>query len=359
MEAYTIPARYYRDPEIYEMEKEAIFYKNWIFAGHVSRLPEPGSYLRIDIRDQGILLVRGRDEQIRAFYNVCQHRGHELVKNDSGKMSNLMVCSYHAWAFDLEGGLVRARNTEELPNFNKCDFDLKKIQIEEHCGFLYVNLDPDARSLADMTGNLEAEMRHYVPRMDELVYSGRLTFNAECNWKVLFDNFLECYHCQPTHPAFVDMIDIDSYKSVTHEYYSSHVAEAPRSNVNDAFNYEKGAVDFGFAAWYLWPNLAMLAYPGEPLVMMFHLIPDGAERTIEHIDCYSLSPELTPQLKDAVEYTEKVLQQEDIEICESVQKGLRSKGYNQGRFVVNTERNGLSEHGVHHFHSLLMKAYGE
>lgn len=357
-EAVTIPARYYRDSEIYELEKEAVFYKNWWLAGHVSRLPEKGSYLRVDIHDQGILLVRGRDGEIRAFYNVCQHRGHELVKEDSGKLSNLMVCPYHAWAFDLEGGLVRARNTEDLPGFNKCDYNMKKVRVEEQCGFLYVNLDPDAESLSDMTENMEAEMRHYVPRVDDLVFSGRITYKVKCNWKVLIDNFLECYHCHPAHPALVDLMDMDSYTTKTHKYYSSHIAEAPRTTDSAAYSFEKGDVDFGYAAWYLWPNLTIWAYPGEPLVLTLQIVPDGEEHTIEHVDCYTLSEEWTPQLKAAIEYMDDVLQPEDIGLCESVQKGLRSKGYNQGRLVVDADRTELSEHGVHHFHSLLMKSYG-
>ena len=357
LEAYTSPARYYLDAQIYEMEKEAIFYKNWWLAGHVSRLPEPGSYIRVDIHDQGILLVRGRDGEIRAFYNVCQHRGHELVKDDAGKMSNLMVCPYHAWAFDLEGGLVRARNTEDLPGFKKSDFNLKKVLVAENCGLLYINLDPDAEPLSQITENLEDEIRAHIPRVDELVHAGRITYNVKCNWKVLIDNFLECYHCHPAHPALVDLMDMDTYTTTTHKYYSSHLAGAPRSTTNAAYNFEKGDVDFGYAGWFLWPNLTIWAYPGEPLMLTLQMIPDGEEHTIEHVDCYALSSELTPQLKAAMEYMDDVLQPEDIGLCESVQKGLRSKGYNQGRLVVDEGRTQLSEHAVHHFHSLLMNAY--
>ncbi len=357
-ESFTIPARYYMDSDIYEMEKEAIFYKNWWLAGHVSRLPEPGSYLRVDIHDQGVLLVRGRDMQIRAFYNVCQHRGHELVKDDAGKVSNLMVCPYHAWAFDLEGGLVRARNTEDLPNFNKCDFNLKPIQVAEKCGLLYVNLDPDAEPLNEMTENLEGEIRAHLPRVDELEYAGRITYEVACNWKVMIDNFLECYHCHPAHPALVDLMDMDTYTTTTHKYYSSHLAGSPRTLNSQAYSFEPGDVDFGYAGWFLWPNLTIWAYPGEPLMLTLQIVPAGEEKTIEYLDCYTLKGERTPQLDAAIEYMDEVLQPEDIGLCESVQKGLRSKGYNQGRLVIDEDRTELSEHGVYHFQDLLMKAYG-
>ncbi len=354
--SHTIPARYYTDPAIYEQEKEAVFYRNWWLAGHISRLPEPGSYLRIDIHEQGIIVVRGRDGQVRAFYNVCQHRGHELVKENAGKVTNLMVCPYHAWAFDLEGGLVRARNTEELPDFDKCDYNLKTVRVEEHCGFIYVNLDPDAKSLCEQSGALESEIRHYAPRLDELEYAGRYEYSFDANWKVVIDNFLECYHCHPAHPALVDLMDMDSYATRTHEIYSSHIAGAPRSVNNKAYTFVPGDVDFGYAAWFVWPNLTIWVYPGEPLVMTLQMIPDGPERTREILDCYTLKGELTPQLKDALKYMDEVLQPEDIGLCESVQKGLRSKGYNQGRFVIDNARSELSEHGVHHFQNLLMQA---
>lgn len=357
-EAFTIPARYYRDSDIYEMEKEAIFAKSWFLAGHVSRLPETGSYLRVDVHDQGILLVRGRDGRVRGFYNVCQHRGHELVTDDAGKLSNLMVCPYHAWAFDLEGSLVRARNTEDLPGFAKSDYNMKPVRVEQLCGFLYVNLDPDAESLSDHTENMEAEMRHYVPRIDDLKFAGRIRYDVACNWKVMVDNFLECYHCHPAHPALVDLMDMDTYTTKTYKHYSSHIAEAPRTTDSAAYSFEKGDVDFGYAAWFQWPNLTIWAYPGEPLIITLQMNPNGEEQTIEYADCYAIDGKLTPQLKAAVEYMDEVLQPEDIGLCESVQKGLRSKGYNQGRMVIDESRSELSEHGLYHFQDLLMKSYG-
>ena len=123
--SFTIPARYYSDPSIYEAEKGAVFHRNWWLVGHVTRFPEVGSYVRVDVQDQGVLVIKGRDGELRAFYNVCQHRGHEMVKDDDGRLRNLMVCPYHAWAYDFEGSLVRARNTEELTDFDKCNFGLK------------------------------------------------------------------------------------------------------------------------------------------------------------------------------------------------------------------------------------------
>lgn len=200
-QSFTVPSRYYLDPEIYEAEKEAVFYRSWQLVGHVSRLAETGSYVRVDVQDQGVLVIKGRDGDIRAFYNVCQHRGHEMVKDDAGRLKNLMVCPYHAWAYDFEGALVRARNTEDLPDFDKCNFSLKPVRLEVLADFVYVNLDPDAEPLAPQVDGLEAEIRYYMPKLGELEHAGRVTYEVGCNWKVLIDNFLECYHCAPVHPC--------------------------------------------------------------------------------------------------------------------------------------------------------------
>jgi choline monooxygenase len=354
--SYTVPSRYYIEPAIYEAEKEAVFYRNWWLVGHISRFAQTGSYVRVDVQDQGILVIKGRDGEIRAFYNVCQHRGHEMVKDDAGRLKNLMVCPYHAWSYDFEGSLVRARNTEDLPDFDKCNFSLKPVSVEIVADFVYVNLDPEAESLGAQTEGMEQEMRYYMPRLGELEHAGRVTYEVNCNWKVLIDNFLECYHCHPAHPALVDLMDMDSYATKTYKIHSSHIAGAPLSVNNAAYSFEKGDVDFGYAAWYLWPNLTIWAYPGEPLILTLQIIPTGPETSIEYLDCYTLEGKRTKQLDDAITYMDEVLQPEDIGLCESVQKGLRSKGYNQGRFVVDACESELSEHGVHHFQELLLDA---
>jgi len=203
---------------------------------------------------------------------------------------------------------------------------------------------------------MEQEMRYYMPRLGELEHAGRVTYEVNCNWKVLIDNFLECYHCHPAHPALVDFMDMDSYTTKTYQIHSSHIAAAPLSLDSAAYSFEKGDVDFGYAAWYLWPNLTIWAYPGEPLILTLQIIPTGPQTSIEYLDCYTLEGKRTKQLDDAITYMDEILQPEDIELCESVQKGLRSKGYNQGRFVIDENESELSEHGVHHFQELLLDA---
>jgi choline monooxygenase len=355
--SHTLPARLYYERETYEREKDAIFYRNWWLAGHVSKLREPGSYITTRIHEQNVFVIRGRDGELRGFYNVCQHRGHELLTGEG--RTPAVVCPYHAWCYGLDGSLKTARNTDGLPDFDPADFTLPGVRIEIFCGFVFVNLDPDARTLSELTGDLEAEVRGYVPRLDELGFGHRDTYEVASNWKVLIDNFLECYHCAPAHRDFVDLVDMPSYRSKVHALYSSHISTKARSTDNSAYRFEPGDVDFGYAGWFLWPNLTIWVLPGEPNIGMLQMIPAGPERTIEQLDWYCPGGEPSRQLRDAMVYMDEVLQPEDIGLCESVQRGLHSFGYNQGRFVVDPEESELSEHAVHHFQKLVMDALAD
>jgi choline monooxygenase len=353
-DSFTLPARFYLDEEIYRREMQQIFQRSWWYAGHASQVANPGDYLTTTIDEQSIFVVRGRDQTVRAFYNVCQHRGHELL-NGSGR-SNLIVCPYHAWSYDLDGSLVGARNTENMPGFNKCEFSLKPVQVETFCGMIFINLDMAAESLASQTGNLEAEIRHYCPDVDHLAFAQRDTYDVSCNWKVMMDNFLECYHCHTAHRDFVDLVDMKSYRSTVHGIYSSHISNAANSTDNSAYKFEKGDVDFGYAGWFLWPNLTLWAYPGEANLSVLQMIPIGVENTVEYQDWFVPDGKASPQLQEAMDYQKDTLQPEDIGLCESVHRGLRSNGYNQGRFVVDADRSELSEHAVHHFQHLVVRA---
>ena len=353
-ESFTLPARFYTDPAIYEAEKEAIFYRSWWCAGHKSQLPKPGTFITTQIHDQGVVVTRGQDGALRAFYNVCQHRGHELAQG-CGE-ARMFTCPYHAWTYNLDGTLRTARLTKSLPDFEPEKFALKPVQVEDFCGFIFVNLDPAARLLKEQTGALEDEIRKYVPRIDDMVFAHRHNYDIKANWKVVVDNFLECYHCHPAHRDFVDLVDMDSYRNIPNGLYVSQISDAPRTKTAKAYSFEAGDVDFGYAGWFLWPNLTLWVYPGEANISALMMIPAGPDRTLETLDWFLPSTEVSDQVKAAMKYMDETLQPEDIGLCESVQRGLKSKGYNQGRFVVDPEHPELSEHGVHHFQKMVAEA---
>lgn len=353
-QSFTMPARFYTDPAVYEAEKEAIFYRTWHYAGHVSQVSEQRSYFTTKIHNQNVFIAKGRDGEIRGFYNVCPHRGHELVEGAGKK--NVITCPYHAWAFDFDGSLVNARNSDNVSGFDKSQFSLKEVRVEVFCGLIMINLDPNARPFAEEFDGLEAEIRQYLPRVDDLAFAQRDTYDVASNWKVLVDNFLECYHCATAHHDFVDLVDMDSYRTITHKRYSSQCSAAPRTTASSAYTFEKGDVDFGYAGFFVWPNFTIWIYPGEPNLSVLQMNPSDVERTTEYQDWFTLGGEVTKQLSDAIAYQKDVLQPEDIGLCESVQRGLQSKGYNQGRFIVDNDLTELSEHAVHHFQTMVMEA---
>ena len=352
--SWTLPARFYRDPAIFEAERDTIFFRSWNYVGHASQVSEPGSYVTAKVANQNVFVARGRDGVLRAFFNVCPHRGHKLLEGVGRK--NVITCPYHAWAFDFDGQLKAARNSDSVTGFDKESFALKEIRVETFCGLLLVNLDRDALPFAEQAAGLEEEIRHYVPAVDDLSFAQRDDYDVAANWKVLVDNFLECYHCHTAHKDFVDLVDMPSYRSVTCGIWSSHCSGQAKSEQNRAYTFKKGDVDFGYAGWFVWPNFTIWAYPGEPNLSVLQMNPTAPERCIEHQDWFVPDGKVTPQLREAMEYQKVVLQPEDVGLCESVQEGLASQGYNQGRFIVDPERTELSEHAVHHFQSMVADA---
>jgi len=353
-QSYTMPARFYTSEEIFQQEKEAIFYKTWHYAGHVSQAADAGSYFTTRIHEQNVFVARGRDNNLRAFYNVCAHRGHELLAGCGKK--NVITCPYHAWAYDFDGQLLSARNSENVAGFNKCEFSLKPVKLEVFCGMVMVNLDPEATAFSEQFAGLEDEIKQYLPSVDDLEFAQRDTFEVASNWKILVDNFVECYHCSPAHKDFVDLVDMNSYRTITHKRYSSQCAAAPRSTKNTAYAFEPGEIDFGYAGFFVWPNITLWIYPGEANLSVLQMNPLATAASIEYQDWFTPGGTLSPQLKAAADYQKEVLQPEDIGLCESVQRGLYSKGYNQGRFIVDRDKTELSEHAVHHFQSMVVAA---
>ena len=186
-DSFTLPARFYIDNTIFENELDAIFYRSWWYAGHVSQLTNSGDYLTANIGDQNVFIVRDRNNDLRAFYNVCKHRGHELIQGEG--TTGGLVCPYHAWSYQLDGKLKRAPHTGNLHDFDIDKICLDKIQVEEFCGFVYVNLDSNAPSLKSQSSNLSDEIHTWAQDIDRLTFAHRLTYNIRSNWKNVVDNF--------------------------------------------------------------------------------------------------------------------------------------------------------------------------
>lgn len=351
--SYTLAAPYYFDPEVYARELDEIFYRSWNYVAYAGELASPGSYVTTRIGDQGVFVIRGKDGELRAFHNVCAHRAHELLQGSG--TAKVITCPYHAWSYRLDGRLRTARGSEKVEGFDRSEFCLKPLAVETYAGFVFVNLDRSAPSLAGLAGRLEQEIRSYAPELDRLKFAHRLTYELKANWKNVVDNFLECYHCPPAHPAFVDLVEIKGYRTVCHDLYSSHISPPGRAD-NKAYSFDAATGAKDFAAWWLWPNVTFITFPGSPNIAVLHIMPTGPETTREHLDFFFADSTPTAAEMEAIRYTDEVLQVEDIGLVESVQRGLHSRGYHQGRYIVDPERTDISEHGVHHFHGLVLRA---
>jgi choline monooxygenase len=343
----------YVDPAWHNVDLKEIIGKTWQWVCHVEKLREPGSYVTIEIAEQPIAVVRGREGDLRAFYNVCKHRAHALLSGE-GSTTRIM-CPYHAWVYKLDGQLVRAPHTENLDGFEPKEICLDQVQVEEFCGFIYVNLDSNAPSLKDLSGELETEIKHWAPDIEDLTHAHRLTYDIKSNWKNVVDNFLECYHCPTAHKDFCELVDMDTYKVTTHGIYSSHMADAGNTP-NSAYDVSNATVKT-HAVWWLWPNTCIMRYPGRSSMIILNIIPAGPDRTLETYDFFLETKEPNEAELESIRYLDEVLQAEDIAIVESVQKGMNTPAFTQGRIVNDPDGSGMSEHAVHHFHGLVLDAY--
>ncbi len=351
--SYSLQAEAYTELQWSEFERGAIFRRSWQWVCHGEKLREEGAYVTIDVAGQPICVVRDREGALRAFYNVCKHRAHELLQGE-GRTTKIM-CPYHAWTYDLTGQLRRAPETENLKDFSVQDVCLDAVQVEEFCGFIFVNLNPDAAPLAEQSGALAEEIMQWAPDVENLTFAHRLTYEIKSNWKNVVDNFLECYHCPTAHKDFCTLVDMDTYKVTTHGIYSSHMAEAGKT-ANSAYSVEDASVK-DHAVWWLWPNTCLMRYPGRGNMIVMHIIPAGPDLTYETYDFFLETAEPNEAEVEAIRYVDDVLQAEDIALVESVQRGMTTPAFQQGRIVHDPHGSGKSEHAVHHFHGLVLDAY--
>jgi choline monooxygenase len=352
----TITGDYYYDPEIFEREKEQIFCRTWQYTGHVSMLPSPSTYIVREIADESIIIMRDRNDEYRAYFNVCQHRAHRLLEGE-GKLRPVITCPYHAWAYGQDGKLRGAPGTEEIDSFDKSKICLKSVRLEMLCGFIFVNLDPNALSLRDLTPGLEEEIRALSPNPESLQVSNRSQVELAANWKNSIENYSECYHCPTRHPTLSqNALDMTSYKIECHENFHIHRSQDKGEDVGYTVDTEKAAKPHEFRSFYIWPNTVFEVYPGGNLTL-FHHMPSGPETTVQKFEWYFSSAELTQDEQDLVKFL-NVVRMEDVPICESVQKGLHSRGYGKGRLVVDAGRTYRSEHAVHNFQKKVIAALG-
>jgi phenylpropionate dioxygenase-like ring-hydroxylating dioxygenase large terminal subunit len=359
--SYSLPSSFFFDPKVLEAERDAIFYKGWHVVGHVNELSEPGAFLTQDIFDQSVIVTRGRDGEVRAFHNVCQHRGNRLLQERRGTLNTVIRCGYHSWCYGLEGELRSAPRSERVKNFDRSAFGLKPVRIERFAGFYYVNLDPAAAPLSTITEGAEAEMRRFFPDLDGLRFLSEVDVEVPANWKVIMENSIEGYHFDlsgPVHKQIGKMIDLSQWEPRDHGKWWTYKAP-PKPGVNSAYGESLEGATYQ-TDWFfnigIWPNTTFYCFPFSDMLGTFVMIPLEPEKSLLRFGYYAPDRPLPKVTEASFRWMNEELGPEDIQLNVTNQKGLRSFGFDQGRYMIDAERSNESEHLVHHFHKLVYEA---
>ena len=339
--ASTIPSRWYTDPAMLELERRRVFGGTWQVVGQAAAVAEPGSYLACEIAGEPIVVTRAKDGELRAFSNVCRHRG-ALITDGAGQAS-VLRCPYHAWTYALDGALVGQPEFEGVADWDRTQICLPQFRTAVWGPFIFVSLSASAPPLPEVLGAIPGETAASGCPIEDLRLSRRRDYIIECNWKVYIDNYLEGYHLPAAHPSLFRELDYANYRVETHRYYSSQIAPIrPRTTGPRRYDYDDATRNALY--YWLFPNFMLNIYPDNLSSNM--IVPLGPERTLTIFEWFMWSSEVA---QATIDFSDEI-QQEDIRICESVQRGLRSRHYDRGRFSVKREN------GVHHFHGLLWEA---
>jgi Rieske 2Fe-2S family protein len=347
----TLPSSWYYSDVTFALEKERIFCREWLCAAREEQVPKPGDHLVLDIAGESILIVRNRQGVLRAFYNVCRHRGSRLCRPDQGPQTGAAVqggviagrsilCPYHQWAYDLDGHLIAAPHLADVPGFDKSGISLHPVGVECWGGFIFVHLTPsEAQPFAEQLGAIATRIQRYP--LTELRIAHTITYAVAANWKAICENYNECYHCGGVHPELCAVVPafreaggagLDWTRGVPHRpgaYTFTRIGTTTRRAFptlnQDERERHKGEL--------LYPNLFVSLACDHAAV--FILQPRGAERT--DIVCHFLfepheiaKPDFDPS--DAVDFWD-VVNRQDWAICESVQQGMHSRVHHHGYYA--------------------------
>ena len=335
----ALEPRLYLDPELIEVEQERIFERTWQLIGHVSTLPQPGSYITGFAGSQPVLVVRDEANGLRAYRNVCRHRGSCLLSG-SGRCKGAIRCRYHGWTYKFDGTLIGAPEALQFgKRLNKSALGLMPARVEELCGLVFVNLEPDATPLAELTGDLNARLSRYrIPELESFAPGGG---TQPANWKVVAENYLEGYHIPIAHPGLMRMLDYKHYDTELHEHYAwidAPLREKPSSNRLERLYAQlvtpmPGLTEEDRRTWryvFIYPNTTIDLYPDQ--VNTWQMLPDGTGRTRDVFAGYR-SRHSGPRTR-AVQWINQRLNtlvlDEDIDLVKNVQLGLRTRGYRCG-----------------------------
>jgi choline monooxygenase len=342
-EAWTIPAPWYTDRRVSDLERRTVFSRSWHLAGRGDQLREPGQYITCEVAGEPILVVRGSDRVLRGFFNVCRHHAAAVMTEPEASAHNLR-CPYHGWTYSLEGALKGTPDFAEVCNFDRAASGLVPVDTAVWENWVFVKIERDGPVLEDFLG---ADLTGQISRLgiEKLHWMERRRYVVECNWKVFVDNYLDGgYHVPHLHKGLDSVLDYSKYTIKNGERFCLQSSPV----VTQGAEARTGAVRTGERALYYWiyPNFMINWYDG---VMDTNLIcPLGVDRTEVIFDFYfsDASEQARERMLASIAVGQRI-QDEDAAICKSVQRGLASRAYQAGRLSVRREA------GEHLFHRLL------
>jgi choline monooxygenase len=377
--AHTLASNFYTDPAILALEKSRIFRCTWQLVGTLNQpcgeingihktISDPESFFTADVVGEPVVIVRDRLGTLRAFSNVCRHRAGPIAQGCGTK--NVLRCGYHGWTYTLDGRLIGTPDVEGVEFFDRSTMGMVPLRCETWENLIFVNFDPHAEPLSAYLGQIPEQARGFQFAGLELVE--RRDYILDCNWKVYVDNYLEGYHIPIAHPGLMREIDYSQYRTETFRYYSQQFAPIraikpdqgpfaednchPERSEGSAFSSSassnrvyapgNGALKEALYFW-VFPNLMLNIYPDNLSTNL--IVPLSHDKTLTIFEWFfqdSRSEKVRERVKRAVAFSDEV-QQEDIGLCQAVQRGLQSSTYDRGRYSVKREN------GVHHFHLLL------
>ena len=346
--AATMPARWYTDPAFLPLEAARIFYRTWQPVGRLEDVARVGDFFACEVLDQPLVITRNREGQLRAFYNVCPHRA-AIVAEGRGNRKSLQ-CKYHGWTYDLNGKLLRAPEFEGVKNWNADEVCLQSLRVEAWGPWIFVNLDENAAPMTDAYGAIHSEILSKGFNLDKMRLVERRDYVIDCNWKVYVDNYLEGYHLPIAHPDLFREVDYDKYEVETFRHYSKQhapIREVSAGDARDRRYVRSGDAEADALYYWVFPNVMLNVYLDNTSINI--ILPLGHSKTLTIFEWYFEAPgtgEGWESMQQIIAFSDQI-QQEDIELCEWVQRGLRSNAYERGRFSA------LRENGVHHFQSLV------
>lgn len=340
-QAHSLAAPLYRDPAVLALEQRAVFGASWQLAGPADALSGAGDHVVTELGATPAIFVRGDDGALRAFHNVCRHRGGPLAFED-GRGARALHCKYHGWTYTLAGQLRSAPEMQAARDFDVKSICLPQARAAQWQGLVFGALSDGVPALEEVLDGIAGQARGTFAR--PLKFDRRVSYELDCNWKVYVDNYLEGYHVPHIHPALNKMLDYRSYATTLSKWHSLQ-----HSPIEDAGNfYGQGGAYY----YFVYPNTMLNCLPGR--LQTNRVLPLGVDRCRVDFDYYypaDAADAAEQQRRRQDQHFSDGVQAEDAAICAAVQKGLASGSYETGRLCPKREA------GVKHFHDLLREAY--